>query len=464
MITKKILHLATHGLTAAAALCLIVLAAPAMPGAASPSGPPSTRLPLLAPPDAIRIPCENVEGALLLRATVASNNDLDTTGTLVLDTGAGYLALSPSLIRWLQLSTDTVEPMTFAARPVQHLEAGDFRQDVVGPVLGVDTRVIEQATDRKVLGLLGYEPLSSFALRIDYRADTLALIPIRRDGIAATPAHRVGAAEMAAASAAFLLARNASRDALGASLGTHAIPLPFEILGDGKIVLAARAGSSTGDRSAPPLTMVLDTGATKTVIFLHAYERARETRPWPELHGLAAPTLYGSEDAYISRVPVLSATGAGEAASAEGVDVAVMESDLEQALSQAIQRPVDGLLGYSFLRRFRVTIDYPHRVLWLEPVAVGRDQRAYEYSHVGVQIERRDGALRIVAVADKSPAADAGIRTGDELVGVDGADAASLDLGDASARLEGPPGTKVRLRVRRGSEVRSYRLTRRALL
>lgn len=388
---------------------------------------------------------------------------LDTSGILVLDTGAGYLALSTSLIHWMRLSDSPVEPMTFSSKPLQRLTISDYSQDVVGPVLGVDTEVIEQAIDRRVLGLLGYEPLASFAVRIDYRVDTLALIPIRRDGVSAAPPRRGTATDLAAGNASFHLARNASREALGPALGARSIALPFEILGDGKIVVTGRAGAET-DGTDPPLTLVLDTGATKTVLFTEALQRSSGSRGWRQLHGLSAPTLYGSENAYITRIPRLAVTGAGESASADGVDAAVMESDLEKALSQAVQRPVDGLLGYSFLRRFRITIDYPHRILWLEPIAVGRDQRRDEYSHVGVQIERREGVLRVVAVAENSPAAAAGIAAGDELDGIDGTDASSLDVIEASRLLEGPPGSRVTLRIRRGTELHTYRLTRRTLL
>lgn len=426
--------------------------------------PPATNASLLAPVDAFRIPWENADGAILLRARLTGGSGLDTTGLLVLDTGAGYLALSSDLIRWLQLSERPIEPMTFSPKPLQRLTINGYSQDVVGPILGVDTGVIEQAIDRRVLGLLGYEPLASFAVRLDYRADTLALIPVRRDGISTAPAsRRIAAPDLAANWASFLLARNASREALGPIFDTTAVALPFEILGDGKIVVTARAGNPN-DRTNPPLTLVLDTGATKTVLFTGAFARSHGSQGWPQVRGLSAPTLYGSENAYVARVPRITVIGPGESAGADGVDAVVMESDLEKALSQAVERPVDGLLGFSFLRRFRVTIDYPHRVLWLEPIAVGRDQRRYEYSHVGVQIERRDGVLRVVAVAEQSPAARAGIAAGDEVAGIDVADAAELDVIEASRRLEGAPGSRVTLRIRRGTELHRYRLTRRTLL
>jgi C-terminal processing protease CtpA/Prc len=87
-----------------------------------------------------------------------------------------------------------------------------------------------------------------------------------------------------------------------------------------------------------------------------------------------------------------------------------------------------------------------------------------------VQIERREGALKIVAVAEGSPAANAGITAGDEITEVNGIPAhsefANTELGvvRATRMLEGPPGTRVTLSVRHGDQVRTYHLVRRRLL
>jgi C-terminal processing protease CtpA/Prc len=142
----------------------------------------------------------------------------------------------------------------------------------------------------------------------------------------------------------------------------------------------------------------------------------------------------------------------------------VLDSPLERALSDEVGEPIDGLLGYSFLRRFRIAIDYPHRVLWFEPVPHTEDERPYEYSHVGLQIERRDGALTVVGVASGSPADRAGVRRGDEIAGIDHTPAAELDVIRATRLLEGPPGSSVTLRVQRDGEERVFRLVRRKLL
>ena len=41
------------------------------------------------------------------------------------------------------------------------------------------------------------------------------------------------------------------------------------------------------------------------------------------------------------------------------MDAAVIGGDLPGLLEAAVREPVDGLLGYSFLKHFRVAMDYP---------------------------------------------------------------------------------------------------------
>ena len=109
-------------------------------------------------------------------------------------------------------------------------------------------------------------------------------------------------------------------------------------------------------------------------------------------------------------------------------------------------------------------IDYPRRVLWLDPLPEPWDDRPYEYSQVGLQLERRGAAIQVVGVANGSPAALAEIMIGDTLVAIDGTSAKQADLAMLTRRLEGPPGTGVSLLMRHGGEVRSYSLVRRRLL
>jgi len=111
-----------------------------------------------------------------------------------------------------------------------------------------------------------------------------------------------------------------------------------------------------------------------------------------------------------------------------------------------------------------VLIDYPARVLWLDPVIEGWNDRPFEYTHVGIQIERAEEGLQVRGIAVGSPAEAAGIEKGDMLIAVDGASLEDLDLVAVTKLLEGREGTTVRLELRRGTKVQTYRLTRRRLL
>jgi hypothetical protein len=417
------------------------------------------------PAGAYSLPFENIEGAMVVRLSLGYAEGRDTSGAFVVDTGAGYLALAPDLLREIGLADSLIDELTFAPRPLRRLRIGDLTEDIVAPVLSVRTEVIKRVTDRDVLGLLGQAPLGSFALWIDYQRDSLALIPVPRDGLSAEPPRFTSAVDMAAGAASFVTARIASRRALGAAVTSLAVPLPFLLEADGKLLVRARLSNPTPPAMTRDLVLVLDTGATKSVLFEEtAGAKVPGLSSWKQLRGLTAPTLYGVEDAYMTRIPEITLTNTAGTAAARNVDFAVVRGELGPTLSRSIGVEIDGLLGYSFLRRFRLAIDYPHRVLWLDPVDVTRDQRPDEYCHVGLQIERHRDALVVVAVAAGSPAEAAGIRAEDELVSIDGAPAGGLDLMEASRRLEGAPGSRTTLVLRRGTHDQSYRLTRRQLL
>ena len=146
------------------------------------------------------------------------------------------------------------------------------------------------------------------------------------------------------------------------------------------------------------------------------------------------------------------------------MDAAVIGGDLPGLLEAAVREPVDGLLGYSFLKHFRIALDYPRGVLWLDPDRGDVPDREGEYCHPGIQLESVGGSLRVMAVAVGSPAARAGIRAGDELLSVDGRQVSGDDVVEVARKLEGRPGSGVVLRFRRGSREWSRRVIRTPLL
>ena len=85
-----------------------------------------------------------------------------------------------------------------------------------------------------------------------------------------------------------------------------------------------------------------------------------------------------------------------------------------------------------------------------------RDIRASttgSYSGVGIEVAYVNDSVRVIAPIADSPAARAGIRTGDELVAVDGVAVNALRINEALDRLRGNVGTTVTLTVRREEDV-----------
>jgi len=382
---------------------------------------------------------------MLLEATARGADGRDTSGWFVLDTGAGYLVLDASLaVRLGAADSGSTGPIGVAARPLTRFSLAGLDMDQVGPVLTFNGDIIRRVADRPVLGLVGQRLLRDRALWIDYESSRIALVP-------AGPG---GTLEAAAAV-------DSSRRLLRGLLSSDAVPVPFRMSDDGKVLVKARI---TGPREKSPtawLTFALDTGASKCVLFENTADSLTGAKTWqPSLHGLVAPTLIGEVRARLVQATRMEV----KEASAMAVDVAILNSPLAADLSRVAGEAVHGLLGYSFLRQFMLACDYPHRVLWLDPIPDFRNDRPFEHSHVGLQVERNGGRARVVAVVKGSPAERAGIRAGDEIVGVDGTSSGAVGIFELTRLMEGRPGTSIAITIRSSGVETTHRLRRRRLL
>jgi carboxyl-terminal processing protease len=83
------------------------------------------------------------------------------------------------------------------------------------------------------------------------------------------------------------------------------------------------------------------------------------------------------------------------------------------------------------------------------------------YPGIGIEVVAEDSSVKILRPIEGSPAEQAGMRSGDLIVRIDGKDVGA-DLAGAIARLRGPAGSSVRLTVRRPSsgEVLDFSLRR----
>lgn len=112
---------------------------------------------------------------------------------------------------------------------------------------------------------------------------------------------------------------------------------------------------------------------------------------------------------------------------------------------------------------FRKAINEALRTLdphsrYLGPRAHGseRDDSSGSFGGLGLEVQPSDGAVRVVAPVPDSPAARAGLTSGDLIVRVDDKPIAGLPLEEAIARMRGQPGTPVTITVQRAGAAHEF--------
>jgi carboxyl-terminal processing protease len=78
-----------------------------------------------------------------------------------------------------------------------------------------------------------------------------------------------------------------------------------------------------------------------------------------------------------------------------------------------------------------------------------RMQTQGEYGGIGVQIDRRNGWITVIAPLPGTPGERAGLRAGDQIIEVDGESARDWDTDKAVSQLRGPKGSAVDIKVAR---------------
>ena len=235
--------------------------------------------------------------------------------------------------------------------------------------------------------------------------------------------------------------------------GPKAIVVPIDTEGG-----LAVADGSVGLSGRPPIPcrLVIDTGVRATVIFYH---------PFAEGHGLldasgraVTATIGGGAGGEtrgdLGRVERLSIGGLTFAQ-----PVALFSRDTVGVFAQS---EPDGIVGGEILRRCQATFDYPNGRLVLEPYT---DSPPFVYDMSGTFLigDSSDlGRVMIFSVAERTPAAECGLRKGDQIVSIDGRPAASLGLEGARALFR--RAARYRLEIRRGDQPRTIDLATRPLI
>lgn len=89
-----------------------------------------------------------------------------------------------------------------------------------------------------------------------------------------------------------------------------------------------------------------------------------------------------------------------------------------------------------------------------------RDSLASHYSGVGIALKPEGELLKVVSVLSDTPASKAGVAPGDVVMAVDGETVVGLAVDEVARQIQGTPGSRVTLSIRRGDGSLEITMTR----
>ena len=258
----------------------------------------------------------------LILVPVSINNE--PPREFILDTGAGTTLLAPEFARELNIEiTGSKEGQTAGGKVavqlgrVSSVTVGRARRDDLDIAI-TDLSHLSRAVGATIQGDLGYNFLRHFRFCLNFERKELCLDePNRVDYFGPRPLAEI----------------------------------PFRLAHASKPLIVLDA--FVNDRG--PLCFAIDTGTSTTAISVElATELNLDSMP-------VGPVTTGGTQIGVAaaRLASLRVGNAGQC------DVDVIVGGFLTMLSQAIGAKLDGIIGYNFLRRYKVVIDYPNELLSL---------------------------------------------------------------------------------------------------
>jgi predicted aspartyl protease len=201
-----------------------------------------------------------------------------------------------------------------------------------------------------------------------------------------------------------------------------------------------------------PATFDIDTGSRAEIDVTSPFVAAHQLR-MRFTKGTSAVTGWGvggPTRAYMVRLPSLKLGT---------VEVDHIAAGLSEAKHGSISDPnFDGNIGSALLKRFVVTFDYAHKVMYLKRIVpIPPDVGTFDRS--GMWINAKSGGYQVTDVSKGGPADTGGLVTGDVITAINGKPVHDQGLADARRMLrDEPAGTRVLLTVQYGKETRSVTL------
>lgn len=123
-----------------------------------------------------------------------------------------------------------------------------------------------------------------------------------------------------------------------------------------------------------------------------------------------------------------------------------------------------GIIGGEILRRFTVTLDYPHHRMIMEPNAMFAAPYDIDMSGLFLTSESSPETFKVYSVIRNSPASQAGIQQEDVIESIDGRPASSFTLEQVRQMFKRSEGEEHRLRIRRNGKILTAKIRLRRII
>jgi carboxyl-terminal processing protease len=129
--------------------------------------------------------------------------------------------------------------------------------------------------------------------------------------------------------------------------------------------------------------------------------------------------------------------------------------------TEFVDKPVpEKKLFYGALMGMMASLGDPYSI-FMEPQQSQEFQQELKgsFEGIGAEIAVKNNQLTVVSPLVDSPAEKAGLKAGDKILYIDGADTAGMNVNEAVDKIRGPKGTPVTLTIWRGQETKERKIT-----